>query len=144
MTLKMIKLSTLAAISSVALLISVNAYSNHNTQESMEARVSAVGELNVSDEASVSSSEESAVVDGASVYNTSCAACHGSGVAGAPIVGEVDDWEDRIEQGFEVLVEHAIQGFQGSVGVMPAKGGNPSLSDESVTAAVQYMVDQVQ
>ena len=140
----MINHSTLAAISSVALFISVNAYSNHNTQESMETRVSAVGELNVSDEASASSSEESAVVDGASVYNTSCAACHGSGVAGAPIVGEADDWEDRIEQGFEVLVEHAIQGFQGSVGVMPAKGGNPSLSDESVTAAVQYMVDQVQ
>lgn len=140
----MINFPTLATISSIALLISVNAYSNHNTQESMEARISAVGELNVSNEASASSSEESGVVDGASVYNTSCATCHGSGVAGAPIVGEADDWEDRIEEGIETLVEHAIQGFQGSVGVMPAKGGNPSLSDESVTAAVQYMVDQVQ
>jgi cytochrome c5 len=44
----------------------------------------------------------------------------------------------------ETLAEHAIVGYQGTMGVMPAKGGNPALSDEEVTAAVQYMVDQVQ
>ena len=140
----MIKFSTLTAIGSAALLISFGAFSNHNTAESLEARVTAIGQLNVSDGSSDASTEESGPVDGSDVYNASCAACHAAGVSGAPILGEADDWEDRIEQGMEILTEHAILGYQGSLGVMPAKGGNPSLSDEAVTAAVQYMVDQVQ
>ena len=100
--------------------------------------------LNVGGESNASESEDSGPVDGESVYNTTCAACHTTGVAGAPETGDIEDWSDRIEQSMEVLVEHAIQGYTGSAGVMPAKGGNPNLSDEAVTAAVQYMVDQSQ
>jgi cytochrome c5 len=82
--------------------------------------------------------------DGSGVYNTACVACHGAGVAGAPKLGDAGAWSARIGQGVETLVEHAIQGFQGDSGFMPAKGGNPSLSDQEVAAAVQYMVDQSQ
>lgn len=81
---------------------------------------------------------------GEEVYNTVCFACHAQGVAGAPMIGNKEAWAPRIEQGLDILAEHAINGFQGSAGLMPAKGGNPSLSDAEVRAAVEYMVSQSQ
>ncbi len=83
-------------------------------------------------------------IDGESVYNGICTACHTPGVAGSPKLGDAAAWKDRIAQGMDMMVEHAIKGFQGKVGVMPPKGGNPSLSDEEIAAAVQYMVDKSQ
>ncbi|PHS70616.1 MAG: cytochrome C [Methylophaga sp.] len=79
---------------------------------------------------------------GMGVYEQSCAMCHDSGLAGAPIVGDNKLWVDRIAQGMELLVEHATNGFTGDAGMMPAKGGNPSLSEEDLVAAVEYMVSQ--
>ena len=140
----MIKYLRLLAVLGVSFLLSGNVLANHNTPEAMESRVSAVGQLNVTDETTESVAANDGPIDGAAVYKASCGACHGAGVAGAPILGDADDWVDRLEQGIETLTEHAIDGFQGSLGVMPAKGGNPSLSNEEVTAAVQHMVDQVQ
>ena len=74
----------------------------------------------------------------------SCAACHDAGIAGAPTTGDAAAWSDRIAQGLETLYKHAIEGYQGSVGYMPPKGGNAALSDESVKAAVDFMVEKVQ
>ncbi|NPA51170.1 MAG: c-type cytochrome [Epsilonproteobacteria bacterium] len=71
-------------------------------------------------------------------YKSSCAACHDSGAASAPVVGNKGDWADRIKQGKKVLYEHAIKGFNG----MPPKGGNMSLSDEEVRAIVDYMISK--
>ena len=82
--------------------------------------------------------------DGEAVYNSGCMACHMTGVAGAPKVGDVEAWAPRIELGIEALYERAIQGFQGKAGVMPAKGGNMALSDDEVKAAVDHMVAQSQ
>lgn len=79
--------------------------------------------------------------DGEAVYQGGCAACHDQGVAGAPKLGDAAAWKDRITQEKEVLYENAINGFQGSAGVMPPKGGFVNLSDEEVKAAVDYMVD---
>ena len=79
---------------------------------------------------------------GMGVYEQSCAMCHDSGLGGAPIVGDNKLWVDRIAQGLDVLVEHASDGFTGDTGMMPAKGGNPSLSEEDIVAAVEYMVGQ--
>lgn len=76
------------------------------------------------------------------VYDGACAACHGAGVAGAPKLGDTSAWGPRIDKGMETLVDHAINGFQGQAGYMPAKGGNPALSDDQVRSAVEYMVDQ--
>jgi cytochrome c5 len=78
---------------------------------------------------------------GESVYMTSCSLCHGKGVAGAPLFGVQQEWSSRISKSREKLVENAINGFQGSKGFMPAKGGNPTLSDANVEAAVTYMLD---
>ncbi len=79
-----------------------------------------------------------AVVDhskGEAVYKASCFACHDSGVAGSPKVGDKDAWTARIAAGNESMYSAAIKGK----GAMPAKGGNMSISDEDIKAAVDYM-----
>jgi len=81
---------------------------------------------------------------GKAIYNKSCAVCHDHGVAGAPKTGDNEIWGDRIVTGMEALVGRAINGYIGEDGAMPAKGGNMSLSDEDVAAAVHYMVEQSQ
>lgn len=77
---------------------------------------------------------------GEEVFNTACVACHGAGIAGAPKHGDKAAWAPRIAQGIETLYNHAIKGYQGSAGFMPAKGGRTDLSDKSVMNAVDYMV----
>ncbi len=78
---------------------------------------------------------------GEATYKANCAVCHVAGVAGAPKLGDKAAWKDRIAQGNDTLYQHAIKGFQGKVGFMPAKGGNAALPDEDVKAAVDYMVN---
>jgi cytochrome c5 len=78
--------------------------------------------------------------DGAEVFQQTCSACHGAGIAGAPKAGDQAAWAPRIAKGKAVLYEHALQGFQGSSGVMPAKGGRADLSDDLIKAAVDHMV----
>ncbi|MGI9317179.1 MAG: c-type cytochrome [bacterium] len=146
----------LALISGLA-LVSASVIADHNTQESLEQRLSPVGSLNImtteeaaavataaAEEAAAATQEvqvASGPADGESVYNTACTACHTAGIAGSPKLGDPDAWVSRISQGMDTLIEHAIQGYQGEAGLMPAKGGNPALTDEEVSAAVQYMVD---
>lgn len=79
---------------------------------------------------------------GRQVYDSVCTACHAAGVAGAPKLGDKEAWAPRIAQGTDILHEHAIKGFQGTAGVMPAKGGRADLADADVKAAVEYMLAQ--
>ncbi len=140
----MIKNSPIAAACGVLLLLSFNAYSSHNSPEELEARIATIGQISIGSEAGAASDSDSGQpLDGAAVYGASCGLCHDSGVGGAPVSGDADDWEDRIEQGLDALVEHATNGFQGTAGVMPPKGGNPSLGDADVAAAVEHMVGLV-
>lgn len=74
---------------------------------------------------------------GEQVYNQVCVACHGAGVLGAPKVGDAGAWGPRIAQGKDTLVSNAIHGIR----MMPAKGGNPSLSDDEVASAVVFMAN---
>ena len=83
-----------------------------------------------------------APTDGKSVYESACIACHAAGLAGAPRTGDLAAWAPRIAQGQETLEKHAIEGFQGTAGMMPAKGGRLDLSDDAVRAAIEYMVAQ--
>jgi cytochrome c5 len=87
------------------------------------------------------STQAAAAPSGQEVYQSACAACHGAGVAGAPKFGDPAAWSDRAAKGMDTLTEHAINGFQGSAGFMPPKGGRADLSDEAVKSAVHYMVD---
>ena len=77
---------------------------------------------------------------GQSVYAKSCAACHDSGVMGAPKIGDKEVWAPLIAEGSDELSANAIKG----VGKMPPKGGNTQLSDDEVKAAVGYMVEKSQ
>jgi cytochrome c5 len=77
---------------------------------------------------------------GDQVYAGGCNACHDGGIAGAPKMADKGAWSARIAQGASTLYEHAIKGYQGKGGMMPAKGGNPALSDAEVKAAVDHMV----
>ena len=77
--------------------------------------------------------------DGAVIFDNLCAGCHKSGAGGAPTMLQAD-WAARIAQGNDTLYKHAIEGYQGSAGVMPAKGGNPALTDEQVVATVDWML----
>nr|MDP2189873.1 c-type cytochrome [Rhodoferax sp.] len=79
---------------------------------------------------------------GKSVYGKTCALCHAAAVAGAPKPGDKADWGPRIAQGMDLLHKHALEGFTGAKGMMPARGGAASLSDDEVKAAVAFMVDQ--
>jgi cytochrome c5 len=82
--------------------------------------------------------------DGAEVFQQTCSACHGQGIAGAPKAGDRAAWAPRIAKGKPVLYQHALQGFQGSSGVMPAKGGRADIPDDLIKAAVDHMVGMAQ
>ena len=77
---------------------------------------------------------------GKKLYDTVCMVCHSAGVAGAPKMGDKNAWAPRLAEGMDTLYQHAIAGFQGKAGLMPAKGG-ANASDEDVKAAVRYMAD---
>lgn len=90
--------------------------------------------------ATAATSEEPADM-GLRVYNGLCISCH-NGLPNIPRVGDIAAWESRIAQGMALLYERAIKGFisEGGLIAMPPKGGNLSLTDEEVKAAVDYMV----
>ena len=79
-------------------------------------------------------------IDGEKVYRGICFSCHDMGVAQAPVLGKATAWEARIAAGMETLYNNSINGK----GIMPARGGNPSLSDDEIKAAVDWMVEQIQ
>lgn len=82
--------------------------------------------------------------NGAEVFQQVCSTCHGAGIAGAPKAGDKAAWGPRIAKGKATLYEHAIKGFQGQAGLMPAKGARVDLSDELVKQAVDHMVQLAQ
>lgn len=74
---------------------------------------------------------------GEEVYKAVCSMCHAAGLMNAPKFGDKTQWEPRIKQGYNTLVGNATKGIR----MMPAKGGNPSLSDAEVAGAVKYMAN---
>lgn len=75
---------------------------------------------------------------GEETYKKACMSCHAQGMAGSPMVGDKAAWKDRIKTGKPALYNSALQGK----GAMPAKGGQTSLSDADVRAAVDYMISK--
>lgn len=115
--------------------------------ESIAERIKPVARENIGEEqvAEAPAADETDTADasggaedsvGKQVVSQVCAVCHGTGMMNSPKVGNADDWAPRLEKGMDTLYDHAINGFN----MMPARGGNPKLSDDEVKAAVDYMV----
>ena len=83
--------------------------------------------------------------NGESVYNGLCVNCHGIAALAAmiPQAGDAAAWKSRVEKGIDALYKNAINGYTGELGMMPARGGNPALSDDEVKAAVDYILNQI-
>jgi cytochrome c5 len=79
-------------------------------------------------------------LDGGMIYDRVCTACHGGSQAGGAPAPTKEAWAPRLAKGVDTLVKHAIEGFKGDAGNMPAKGGRLDLSDEQVRVSVEYMV----
>ncbi|MGH8669357.1 MAG: c-type cytochrome [Burkholderiales bacterium] len=79
-----------------------------------------------------------AAADGKAVYDQTCHVCHAQSVAGSPKLGDKAAWAPRLKQGVDALMQSVLKGK----GAMPPKGGNTSLSDAQVRAAVEFMASQ--
>jgi len=110
--------------------------------ESVVARIEPIGKLvvvkAVSAVANAVIPSAQAAADGAAVYNTACAACHGAGIAGSPRLGDKAAWMPRIKQGKTALYASSLKGK----GAMPPKGGRTDMSDDAIKAAVDYMISK--
>ncbi len=115
-----------------------------NVEDEIRARIAPVGEvcLQGDDEcgaaAAPAATASAGPRSGDAVYNAVCMACHSTGAAGAPVVGDAGAWGARIDKGLDTLISHAINGFN----AMPAKGGCANCPDEEIQAAVEYMVSE--
>ena len=128
----------------IIIIIAANWLSNGSTniqddpmvQGAIEDRIAPICRVNTGGIAPVAAAA-AGPVDGKAIYEQACFACHGTGAAGAPKFGDSSAWSARIGQGIDTLNDHALNGFKG----MPPRGGRADLDDDSVKAAVQYMVD---
>lgn len=115
----------------------------------LAARIAPIGKVKFGEPAAATQAQaapapKAETVSGEATYNSACAACHTQGVAGAPKFADGGAWNQRIAKGKETLYTNAISGYQGSAGYMPPKGGNTSLSDDQVKAAVDYIVESIE
>lgn len=75
---------------------------------------------------------------GKDVYERVCSVCHDNGVAGAIKITDKATWRSHIHHGINHMVESVIKGK----GAMPARGGDPNLTDEEIESAVHYIIQQ--
>jgi cytochrome c5 len=84
-------------------------------------------------------SSAAVAADGKKVYETTCVACHATGVANAPKLGDKAAWSPRVATGKDALFKSVVNGKN----AMPPKAGNPNLSDDDIKAAIDYMLASV-
>lgn len=142
----------LAAVLFLLVKLALSGYVNESADKDMtETRIKPTGQLAVGAAPAPAAAEEGGegaapvAGRGAEVFEQSCKACHAADapIPFAPKITKKADWAPRIAKGEAALFKSALEGFQGpDGGFMPAKGGNVSLSDDDVKAAVRYMVKQ--
>ena len=113
-------------------------------QNSTDLRTEPSGKINLLSNPTIKQDTKPILVaskklSGEEVYNSACMSCHASGAAGAPMAGNKNQWSDRIAKGNETLYASAING----IGVMPAKGGISTLTDDEVKSAVDYLISEL-
>lgn len=111
----------------------VGAGSDTLTQEAITKRIAPVAGFEL-----VDANAPKVFKTGEQVFAAVCTACHTAGVAGAPKMGDNAAWAPFIKSGYDTMLNVALHGKGG----MPAKGGNPTLSDYEVARAVVYMANK--
>lgn len=106
--------------------------SNSLSEEAIATRIAPVARF-----ALVDANAPRVFKTGEQVFSTVCTACHTAGVVGAPKIGDNATWAPLLQTGYEAILNVALHGK----GAMPAKGGNPNLSDFEVARAVVYMAN---
>ena len=135
----------IAILSNVFAGYSTSADDNYKAelQELTHQRTEPIGKINLASNPVIKQEIQIAKVEkmslsGEEAYNSVCMSCHTSGAAGAPMIGNSSQWTDRMAKGKETLYSNAING----IGIMPAKGGVATLSDDEVRAAVDYILSK--
>jgi cytochrome c5 len=125
-------------LSAALLLLSTTAmaqpYDNALTEEAIKNRIAPVGEVYLAGAADAAPAVPAGPRSGEQVYQGSCFACHGTGALGAPKTA--DDWASRVAKGKDVLLEHALNGFN----AMPPRGTCGDCSDDEIAAAIDFMI----
>ena len=81
---------------------------------------------------------KTAAVNGEKIYTATCLACHGAGLMGAPKTGDKAAWKPRLARGVDAMYESARKGIR----MMPPSGGNPTLKEAELKAAVDFMISK--
>ncbi|MFT5420003.1 MAG: cytochrome c5 [Candidatus Endobugula sp.] len=136
------KFSTIIKIALCSMAVFASAVGFAAVKDDISARTSPMGSLCMSGEqcAAAPIVVASGPRSGEDIYGSKCIACHGSGAAGAPKLGDTAAWAARIGKGIDVLYTGAISGING----MPAKGLCMDCSDDEIKATVDYMLSQSQ
>jgi len=82
----------------------------------------------------------SAARSGEKIYNSTCTACHSTGAAGSPVLGDKEAWAPRIATGMDAMMEIAINGKN----AMPPRGTCGNCTDDELKSAIEYMVSKSQ
>lgn len=135
MTVLTIILAILASFAASDVNAKLDERSDRENTQSTANRIAPVGKFSATTVAAAPAAAIELTVEDMYV---SCAACHATGAAGAPVTGTAADWSDRINKGIDTLYSHAING----INAMPARGGNSTLTDDNVKAIVDYMIEQ--
>jgi len=121
-------------------LFSVSGFAQNLSEAAIAERISPVGNVYLDGEIATASQgtdsdEPAGPRSGEKIYNTYCVACHGTGAAGAPKKGDANAWQERVAQGPETLIKHAIAGLN----AMPARGTCGDCSDDEIAATVEFL-----
>ncbi len=144
MVINMVKSSVvkLAGLLLLGMALTANAVSDKQKAE-IEERIKPVGEVCLEGDSGCGAAVAAASGGAASpedIYNTNCMACHATGAAGAPKMGDVADWSDRMGKGIDQVYANAIGGING----MPAMGLCMTCSDDDIKAVVDYILENSQ
>jgi cytochrome c5 len=112
--------------------------SDATDKEALAKRLAPIGQVYVAGEVAASDAGPAGPRSGEKVYQTACFACHGTGALNAPKKGD-PAWKPRIEQGFDTMLKHAIEGYN----AMPARGTCADCSDDEIAAAIKFMIEGV-
>lgn len=126
----------------LALLLStavVSAADKKTDEDAIKKRIAPVGQVYVEGESAPVAAVPTGPRSGGDVYQASCFACHGTGAMNAPKKGDSAAWTPRMAKGMDVLMEHAIKGFN----AMPPKGTCMACSDDEIKSAIDFMIEGI-